>query len=171
MPRVCCTSDVVCDAICPCAARIRSPEKADVRLCIGEAHESVGRVEVQVWIERAGVRTAKSVRRMGARRVRASILMVSDWNGRIAMLRCCAVTLMVSEDVRSGKYCLVMMHGWVHNDIELLQQALLEKPELKGIPFDRKFKCVRNQISNDITVFGFETILSVAVGREAVKVN
>jgi len=73
MPRVCCTNEVVWPCTRACA-RNRSPENADVRLCIGEAHASVGRVEVQVWIERAGVRKAKSVRRMGARRVRASIL-------------------------------------------------------------------------------------------------
>ena len=91
MPRVCCTSDVVCDAVCPCAARIRSPEKADVRLCIGEAHESVGRVEVQVWIERAGVRRAKSVRRMGARRVRASMVVSVGRGGGLGA----AVTWMV----------------------------------------------------------------------------
>lgn len=80
MPRVCCTSDVVC----PCA-RIRSPEKADVRLCIGEAHEIVGRVEeLQVWIERAGVRRAKRVRLMGARRVRASITTTMDLDDEAA---------------------------------------------------------------------------------------
>jgi hypothetical protein len=62
----------------------------DVRLCMGEAHESVGRVDVQVWIERAGVRRAKSVRLMGARRVRASIVTAVGWDGGVATTGCWA---------------------------------------------------------------------------------
>ena len=60
--------------------------------------ESVGRsAEVHVWIERAGVRSAKTVRLMGRRSARASILasgqvgIVQDWARAASwMLGCCA---------------------------------------------------------------------------------
>jgi hypothetical protein len=56
----------------------RNPANRDIRLCVGDAHDvSVGRVSeaAHVWIERAG--RAKSVRRIGRRSARASML--ADW--------------------------------------------------------------------------------------------
>lgn len=73
-----------------------------MKLCMGEAHESVGRAEVQVCIERAGIRTAKSVRLMGARRVRASIAAAVDWDGDVATTGCCAVVLSGDLDGERG---------------------------------------------------------------------
>lgn len=95
MPRVCCcTNDCTADCDCACT---RNPLKREIRLCVGDWQDERAGREPHVWIERAGVRMAKTVRRSGRRRARGSIVrvMAACVGRRCDGCDCAAVTLMV----------------------------------------------------------------------------